>query len=172
MTHFPWRRARVCPCCTSAAVRRSRRQGVFEILLLRLLLLRPYRCLSCSRRFYGFLFSRKGSGAPERRSASRTALCLPVRLKGVGGQPQASVETLLTRDIGEGGVCFIAERRIEPGTPVDLEIEIESLPQAPRNIWQVSARIVRAEAHNGTGAYRLAAAFDRVTRGETSPAQP
>ena len=46
-----------CPHCKSPSVHRSRRRGVFEILLLRLFLVRPYRCWTCYRRHYGLAFT-------------------------------------------------------------------------------------------------------------------
>jgi hypothetical protein len=50
-------RIRTCPHCESTSVHRSRRRGVFEILVLRLFLVRPYRCWNCARRHYGLAFT-------------------------------------------------------------------------------------------------------------------
>lgn len=41
-----------CPYCGSAKVRHSQRKGLFELLVLRLVLMRPYRCKDCGQRFY------------------------------------------------------------------------------------------------------------------------
>jgi hypothetical protein len=49
---------RCCPICKNHNVRRSMRHGVLEILLLRLFLLRPFRCDNCNHRYYGWFFSR------------------------------------------------------------------------------------------------------------------
>ena len=51
-----WRLHRIgqCPSCGSQRVYRSRRRGVAERMLFRLLLVRPYRCESCDVRFYGY----------------------------------------------------------------------------------------------------------------------
>jgi len=46
----------VCPDCESKAIRRSRRNGMFELSLLRLIPVRPFRCKDCCRRFYGLTF--------------------------------------------------------------------------------------------------------------------
>jgi transposase-like protein len=43
-----------CPRCRSGDIRRSRRRGLLEWLILRLLLVRPFRCAVCDRRFYAF----------------------------------------------------------------------------------------------------------------------
>jgi hypothetical protein len=53
---------RCCPVCKSNNVRRSMRRGVLESLVLRLLLLRPFRCDSCNNRYYGWFFSKRGDG--------------------------------------------------------------------------------------------------------------
>lgn len=44
--------ARPCPYCESENVRRSRRQGLFEKSLGRLLFLHPYRCEACDARYF------------------------------------------------------------------------------------------------------------------------
>jgi len=55
---------RRCPICQSHNVARSMRRGALDYLVVPLLLLRPYRCLSCDNRYYGWILSR-------RRRASR-----------------------------------------------------------------------------------------------------
>ncbi len=45
---------RRCPTCGSSQVSRSRRDGWFEWAVLPFLVLRPYRCRSCMRRYWGF----------------------------------------------------------------------------------------------------------------------
>jgi len=58
---------RTCPACKSNNVRRSMRRGVLEILVLRLLLLRPYRCDACNYRYYSWVFSKRGAPHPGMR---------------------------------------------------------------------------------------------------------
>lgn len=41
-----------CPFCESKHLRRSRRRNLLERVVLRLVSVRPYRCLDCNRRFY------------------------------------------------------------------------------------------------------------------------
>ncbi len=45
---------RVCSRCRSYHIRESQRHGWLEQVVLRLILMRPYRCHQCHRRFYGF----------------------------------------------------------------------------------------------------------------------
>jgi len=42
---------RICPECGSTEISRSRRRGLLEHYVLRVLQIHPYRCLSCSHRF-------------------------------------------------------------------------------------------------------------------------
>jgi len=50
---FPYRSERQCPYCGCYDVARSRRRGFHESFFL-LLRLRPYRCLECRKRFFGY----------------------------------------------------------------------------------------------------------------------
>src|SRR5713226_5074644 len=61
---------RRCPRCKSSSVHRSRHRGLFEMVVLRLLLQRPYRCWSCYRRHYASIFSPGVTSAVERRPVS------------------------------------------------------------------------------------------------------
>jgi hypothetical protein len=49
---------RICPRCRSLSVHRSGRRGLLEGVLLPLFVLRPYRCMNCWRRYYGFIFAK------------------------------------------------------------------------------------------------------------------
>jgi hypothetical protein len=44
----------LCSHCYSYAVKESQRKGWVEQVLFRLILARPYHCLTCKRRFYWF----------------------------------------------------------------------------------------------------------------------
>ncbi len=61
MEHVFWQSVRCCPDCNSFRVHRSKRRGLFEWVVLPLLLLRPFRCEDCDRRHYGFVFSGRSS---------------------------------------------------------------------------------------------------------------
>jgi hypothetical protein len=43
-----------CPKCESASVYRSKRRGVAETFLHRVLFISPYRCYDCDNRHYRF----------------------------------------------------------------------------------------------------------------------
>jgi len=50
---------RCCPRCFSLRIRRAQPQSPFEVFLLPLVLLRPYRCEKCKRRYYGSAFAKR-----------------------------------------------------------------------------------------------------------------
>lgn len=52
-----------CPRCKSRATVRSKRRGVFELTLLGLLPVRPFRCRDCDCRFYSWLFHMHPNGS-------------------------------------------------------------------------------------------------------------
>jgi hypothetical protein len=58
MSHDRFFLLRCCPSCKSFDVRRSHRRGWFEILVLPLILLRPFRCEDCTKRHYNLMFTR------------------------------------------------------------------------------------------------------------------
>lgn len=64
MKLVPFRLVRTCPHCESVNVRRSHRRGLFEQVVLRILLMRPYRCSRCNSRHYNFVFSKRGVASP------------------------------------------------------------------------------------------------------------
>jgi hypothetical protein len=47
---------RRCRHCKSIKLKPTERSGLFEFLILPVLLLRPFRCWACRRRHYGFVF--------------------------------------------------------------------------------------------------------------------
>ena len=50
-----------CPHCQSKTVRRSMRRGAFELSVLSLIPMRPFRCEDCDRRFYAFVSPTDGT---------------------------------------------------------------------------------------------------------------
>ena len=68
-----------CPHCGSVDVRRSKRRGFFELSVLRILPLRPYRCRNCDWRYY----SLKRAAQSEQRLASD-------HLEAGAGQPRGA----------------------------------------------------------------------------------
>jgi hypothetical protein len=55
-----------CPQCQSKHVSKSKRRGLLESLVFRLIQVRPYRCLTCDWRFFR-------RAAPHGRSATHLA---------------------------------------------------------------------------------------------------
>ena len=58
MSHDRFFLLRCCPSCNSLDVRRSHRRGLFELIVLPLFLLRPFRCEDCTKRHYNLIFTR------------------------------------------------------------------------------------------------------------------
>jgi hypothetical protein len=59
-----------CPKCESASVYRSKRRGVAELLLHRVLFISPFRCYDCDDRHYRFRSPRpiaKGLHDPDKK---------------------------------------------------------------------------------------------------------
>jgi len=57
MTKPRWHFVRSCPSCGSFEVRRSHRRGLFEVMILPMLLLRPFRCDDCLKRHFNLFFT-------------------------------------------------------------------------------------------------------------------
>lgn len=63
-----------CQCCDSHQVTQSQRRGAFETRVLPLLLLRPFRCLKCCRRYYGFALAWRSSPKEKQSETVRAGL--------------------------------------------------------------------------------------------------
>lgn len=102
--------------------------------------------------------------AEERRAYARAKLSLPLRLKRVAGQRERSTEMLRTSNISSSGVLFLSPRRIEPGTPIELEVCLVDRPFGRGTVrMKTEAHIVRAEPASRAGWHNLAASFDDIT---------
>src|ERR1700721_415959 len=60
----------------------------------------------------------------ERRSYARAKLSLPLRVKRIAGQRELLGESLHTTNISSSGVLFVCPQRIEPGTPIEIEVRL------------------------------------------------
>lgn len=110
---------------------------------------------------------------PERRIYSRAPLRLPLQLVRTAGRVEPVALTLVTKDISNSGVCFLAERRIEPGTPIDLEVVLVDPRLGRRRVRMITAaHIVRVEIAEVPGWYKLAAAFDDITYSRNNTVPP
>jgi len=97
----------------------------------------------------------------NRRNCARAFLRLPLRLTGVNGLELEFPIPLETRDISASGVFFMAPQRIEPGTPIAMEVALTDRPHGMGSVrMSTSARVVRVEMQTSRGWYGLAATFD------------
>ena len=100
----------------------------------------------------------------ERRSYARAKLSLPLRVKRVAGQRENMGEPLRTTNISSSGVLFLCPQRIEPGTPVEIEVCLVDRPFGRGTVrMRTEAHIVRAEPASRPGWHSLAATFDDIT---------
>ncbi len=100
----------------------------------------------------------------ERRAYARAKLSLPLRVKRIAGQREQKGELLRTANISSSGVLFLYPQRIEPGTPVEIEVCLVDRPFGRGTVrMKTEAHIVRAEAASRPGWHMLAATFDDIT---------
>lgn len=100
----------------------------------------------------------------ERRAYTRAKLSLPLRLKRIAGQREQKQQSLSTTNISSSGVLFLGPKRIEPGTPIEIEVCLVDRPLGQGTVRMVTeAHIVRAEPSSKPGWHALAASFDDIT---------
>ena len=100
----------------------------------------------------------------ERRAYARARLSLPLRLKRVAGQREYKQQTLRTANISSSGVLFLCPLRIEPGTPIEIEVYLVDRPLGRGTVRMMTvAHIVRAEPASSPGWHAMAASFDDIT---------
>jgi hypothetical protein len=100
----------------------------------------------------------------ERRAYARAKLSLPLRVKRIAGQKERAGELLRTANISSSGVLFLCPKRIEPGTPVEIEVCLVDRPLGRGTVrMKTEAHIVRAEPAARPGWHCLAATFDDIT---------
>lgn len=99
--------------------------------------------------------------AAERRQSARAFLRLPVRLTRVHGSPEGHPVSLVTRDISSSGIYFLAPRRIEPGTSIEIEVALVERPMGQGTVkMSTAAHIIRTDPTEIPGWHGLAAQFD------------
>lgn len=100
----------------------------------------------------------------ERRRCPRAGLNLPLRLTCVAGQAEPVAVTLVTRNISATGVYFLAPRRMEPETPIELEVALVERPLGQGSVrMATAAHIVRTEETSTPGWRGYAASFDDIS---------
>jgi c-di-GMP-binding flagellar brake protein YcgR len=110
--------------------------------------------------------------ASERRAYVRANLTLPLAVRTIAGRPETSLAALSTQDISSSGIFFLCPRRIEPGTPIEMEVTLVDNNGRGRVKMRTQACVVRAQDATKSGWHGLAASFDDITfiRDEPLPA--
>jgi hypothetical protein len=97
----------------------------------------------------------------NRRNCARAFLRLPLRLTGVNGVDLEFPIPLETRDISASGVFFRSPQRIDPGTPIAMEVALTDRPLGMGSVrMSTFARVVRVEAEDRRGWCGLGVCFD------------
>jgi hypothetical protein len=100
----------------------------------------------------------------ERRAYTRAKLRLPLRLVRIAGQRVYKSLVLRTADISSSGVLFLCPRRIEPGTPIEMEVVLVDRPFGQGTVRMTTeAHVVRAEPSSRRGRHAVAVSFDDIT---------
>jgi hypothetical protein len=111
--------------------------------------------------------------ARERRAYVRANLTLPLCVRTVAGRPETGLAALSTQDISSSGIFFLCPRRIEPGTPIEMEVTLVEKPTGRGTVkMRTQASVVRAEDAAAPGWHGLAAAFDDITFLRDEPMPP
>ncbi len=110
--------------------------------------------------------------ARERRAYARANLALPLSVKTVAGRPRSDLSALITQDISSSGIFFFSPLRLEPGTPIEMEVVLVDRPQGRGSVrMRTQACVVRAEEGGKPGWHGVAASFEDITfiRDESLP---
>jgi hypothetical protein len=87
-----------------------------------------------------------------------------LRLNRIAGQRENKTQSLRTANISSSGVLFLYPKRIEPGTPLEIEVYLVDRPFGCGTVkMRTEAHIVRAEPGPRQGWHALAATFDEIT---------
>lgn len=112
--------------------------------------------------------------AEERRAYARAKLTLPLRVKRIAGQKERIADLLRTSNISSSGVLFLCPQKIEPGTPIEIEVCLVDRPFGRGTVrMKTEAHVVRSEPSSRPGWHNLAAMFDEITfeREEAMPSR-
>lgn len=100
----------------------------------------------------------------ERRAYARAKLSLPMRLKRIAGQREYKHKSLRTTNISSSGALFLCPQRIEPGTPITIEVYLVDRPFGRGTVKMMTeAHVVRAEPAPQHGWHAVAVSFDDIT---------
>lgn len=99
----------------------------------------------------------------ERRAYVRARLPLPLWVCRIAGQASSIPPMLRIQDISSSGAFFLYPERIDPGTPLSLEVSLIEERRRHRAVRMcVDAHVVRTEAAGKAGWHGLAVAFDDI----------
>jgi hypothetical protein len=99
----------------------------------------------------------------ERRSYERAQMALALSVRSVAGQPSPEAPALRTIDISSSGALFLYPERIEPGTPLRIEVTLIEERLRHRSVRMCTdAHVVRVQANGKPGWHALAVAFDEI----------
>jgi hypothetical protein len=99
--------------------------------------------------------------AQERRRYPRAWLSLPLRLIRIGDVQEPTPVTLVTRNISSSGIFFLAPRKMQIGTAIELEVALVDRPAGFGRVQMcTAAHIVRHEEAFTPGWHGYAASFD------------
>ncbi len=100
----------------------------------------------------------------ERRGYTRAKLSLPMQVKRIAGQRRRPHQPLRTTNISSSGILFLFPQRIEPGTPLDLEVCLVDRPRGRGTVRMTTeAHVVRAGPAPRSGWHSLAVTFDDIS---------
>lgn len=100
----------------------------------------------------------------ERRAYPRANLRLPVRITRIAGRRETQSASFQTIDISSSGLRARFPMIIEPGTPVNLEVELVSRPGGRGSVRLITeAHVVRVQSNGKSGWHALAFCFDDIT---------
>src|SRR5579871_2431845 len=93
-----------------------------------------------------------GNRNHERRAYVRARLTLPVWVCRIAGQASPAPPPLRIHDISSSGAFFLYPEKIDPGTPLSLEVSLIEERRRHRAVRMcVDAHVVRAEAAEKSG---------------------
>ena len=99
----------------------------------------------------------------ERRAYARAQVALALSVRRVAGQRSSETPALSTIDISSSGALFLYPERIEPGTPLRIEVTLIEERLRHRSVRMCTdAHVVRAQANCKPGWHALAVAFDEI----------
>jgi hypothetical protein len=100
----------------------------------------------------------------ERRSYPRAKLRLPSRVTRISGRRETEPQVFKTLDISSSGLFAHCPFSLEPGTTVDLEVELVQKPAGRGTIRMLTqAHVVRSEPNGKAGWHALAFSFDDIS---------